>query len=61
MKKKVCTKCRVFVEEDNCPICKGQQFSTNWLGRLHVLNPEKSEIGKKVGFSVEGEYAIKVR
>ena len=61
MKKKVCTKCRVFVAEDKCPLCKGNQFSTNWLGRLHVIDPDNSDIAKKIGFAVEGEYAIKVR
>lgn len=61
MKKKACAKCRIFVEEEQCPICKGHQFAASWLGRLSVLSSEKSEIAKKVGFAVEGEYAIKVR
>ena len=61
MKKQVCTKCRVFVEGDNCPICKGNQLSHNWLGRLNVLDPQHSTIAKTVGLAVEGEYAIKVR
>jgi DNA-directed RNA polymerase subunit E" len=61
MKKKVCRNCKLFVEGDTCPICKGNQFSNNWQGRLYILNPEKSEIGKKIGINVKGEYAIKVR
>ncbi len=61
MKKQVCTKCRIFVDGEQCPLCKGNQLSTNWLGRLHVVDPNNSTIAKKVGFAVEGEYAIKVR
>jgi len=61
MKKKVCRSCKLFVEGDTCPICKGNQFSSNWQGRIYILNPEKSEIGKKIGITVKGEYAIKVR
>jgi len=30
-KKKVCKKCKLFVEGPQCPICNGKQFSTNWL------------------------------
>jgi DNA-directed RNA polymerase subunit E" len=60
MKKKACKKCKVFVEGDECPFCKGNQFVTNWKGRLHVLDANKSEIAKKIDIKVKGEYAIKV-
>lgn len=61
MKKKVCKNCKLFVEGDVCPICKTSQFSNNWQGRIYILDAEKSEIGKKIGIKVKGEYAIKVR
>ena len=61
MTKKVCKFCRIFVEGSQCPICKKNQFSDNWKGRLIVVNVEKSEIAKKIGISVKGEYAIKVK
>lgn len=60
MKKKACKKCKIFVEGDECPICKGTQFITNWKGRLYVVDAKKSEIAKKIGAEVKGEYAIKV-
>ncbi len=60
-KKKVCKKCKVFVEGSECPICKSTVFSTNWQGRVTVINAAESEIAKKVGFTENGEYAIKVR
>ena len=61
MKKKVCKKCKLFVEESSCPICKTNQFSTNWQGRLIILDAEKSVIANKLNTKKEGEYAIKVR
>ena len=61
MKKKVCKKCKIFVEGDACPICKGNQFSTNWQGRLNILDAGRSIIAKKIGLESKGEYAIKVR
>jgi DNA-directed RNA polymerase subunit E" len=60
-KKKVCKKCKIFVEGAECPICKGNQFSTSFQGRLYVMDADKSEIAKKIGITAKGEYAIKVR
>jgi len=60
MKKKVCSKCKLFVEGSECPLCKGNQFSTNWKGRLYIVDPKKSQIAQKISISNKGEYAIKV-
>ena len=61
MKKKACKKCKLFVEEVSCPNCKSNQFSTNWQGRIIILNKDKSVIANNIGIKKEGEYAIKVR
>jgi DNA-directed RNA polymerase subunit E" len=60
-KKKVCKSCKVFVEGEECPLCKSTQFSSNWQGRLYILDGEKSQIAKRVGIKEKGEYAIKVK
>jgi len=60
MTKKVCSKCKIFVEGNECPICKGTKFSTNWKGRIAILDAEKSIIAKKISIAKEGEYAIKI-
>lgn len=60
-KKKVCKKCKLFVEGSECPICKSQSFSTNWQGRVYVLDANQSMIAEKIGAKVKGEYAIKYR
>lgn len=61
MRKKVCEKCKLFVDEKSCPICKGSQFTTSWRGRIHFLDINKSEIAKKIEVKVKGEYGIRVR
>ena len=58
--KKVCKKCKIFVKGNECPICHGTDFATTWKGRIYVLDPEKSEIAKRLGIKKEGEYAIAV-
>ncbi len=60
MKRKACKKCKIFVDGDECPICKGSQFATNWKGRINVLDSNKSDVAKKVGLTIKGEYTIKV-
>jgi len=59
--KKVCKKCRIFVEGQECPLCHNSNFTETWKGRITILDAEKSEIAKKVGIEAKGEYAIKVR
>ena len=61
MRKKVCKKCKIFVEGKECPICKGTQFTTSWRGRINILDAKKSEIADNVGIDVKGEYGIRVR
>ncbi len=61
MKKKACKKCKIFVTGEVCPICNKNDFSENWNGKIFILNAEKSEIAKKIGIKVKGEYAIKIR
>ena len=61
MKKKICKKCKLFVEGNECPICKGNQFVTNWKGRIAVIDADKSQIAKRIGIKAKGEYAIKAK
>lgn len=61
MARKVCKKCRIFVDGSSCPICKGSNFTDTWNGRMYVTNFEKSKIAKIAGINANGEYAIKAR
>jgi DNA-directed RNA polymerase subunit E" len=60
MTKKACKKCKILVDGSTCPICKGNQFVDNWKGRIYIVNVENSEVAKKIGIKVKGEYAIKI-
>ncbi|MEK6808095.1 MAG: transcription elongation factor subunit Spt4 [Nanoarchaeota archaeon] len=61
MKKKVCKKCKIFAEGNECDICKGNQFTTSWQGRVNILDINKSIIAKKISVTVNGDYALKSR
>jgi DNA-directed RNA polymerase subunit E" len=60
-KKKVCKTCKILVDGDKCPLCKNANFSTNWQGRIYVVDPKRSQIAEKIGLKAKGEYAIKVK
>jgi DNA-directed RNA polymerase subunit E" len=60
-KEKACRTCRMVVEEaKECPMCKGTTFTTFWRGYVVIINPEKSEIAKKMGIQVPGKYALQL-
>ena len=57
--KKVCKNCRQFVSGEVCKNCGSTDFSDNSKGRITILDPEKSEIAKKLNIKAKGEYAIR--
>lgn len=61
MTKKACKNCRFLTEENVCPICKGTDLSARWRGLAVIINPEKSEIAKKLEIKDKGEYALIVQ
>ena len=61
MVKKVCRKDKLLFEGSICPLCKGDSFGESWKGRVYIIDANKSEVAKKVGITVKGEYAIKVK
>jgi DNA-directed RNA polymerase subunit E" len=60
-KKKACKKCKLFVDGNQCPLCKTEVFSNVWQGRLLIIDPKKSIIAQNMEIESKGEYAIKVR
>ncbi len=60
-KKKVCKRCKLFVEENACPQCGISSFSNSWQGRILITDAENSMIAQKIGIKLKGEYAIKVK
>ena len=60
-KKKVCKRCKLFVEGLTCPNCGTSSFSNSWQGRLYITDIARSIIAEKIGIKAKGEYAIKVK
>lgn len=60
-KKKVCKRCKIFVDGPVCPNCGTSSFSNSWQGRLYITDVTSSMIAEKVGIKAKGEYAIKVK
>ena len=60
-KERACRSCRrVVVEEKDCPNCGSSTFTTFWRGYVVIVNPEKSEIAKKMGITASGKYALQL-
>lgn len=58
---KACRQCRKVVEEgDKCPVCGSNSFTTFWRGYVVITNTEQSEIGKMMGISTPGKYALRL-
>lgn len=59
--KKVCKKCkRIWENLEVCPDCN-EKLTQSWKGVLIVINPETSELAKKLNITKPGKYAIVVR
>lgn len=61
VKEKACRACRkVVLEEKECPSCGSTSFTTFWRGYVVIVDPEKSEIAKKMGINSPGKYALQL-
>jgi len=57
---KACKNCRSITDQAKCPRCGGE-VSREWQGYLIVIDPEKSEIARKMGIHAAGRYALRVK
>jgi len=60
-KQKACKVCNRIFEGDKCPQCGSKEFTDSFKGKAIILNPEKSEVAKKLNVKEKGTYAIKTR
>jgi len=60
VKEKACKNCKRIYEGDICPNCEKKDVSDNFKGKLEIIDPEKSEIGKQLKVVKKGIYAIKI-
>lgn len=60
-KEKACRQCRKVIETgDKCPMCAGNSFTTFWKGYVVIIDPDKSEIAKKMAISTIGKHALRL-
>lgn len=57
---RACKKCMKVTEEEVCPGCK-TSTTQYWTGYLGIIDPERSEIAKRLDIKQVGQYALKVR
>ncbi|MGC9079310.1 MAG: transcription elongation factor subunit Spt4 [Nanopusillaceae archaeon] len=60
-KRKICRNCKAILDKDvdKCPYCGSRDFAEDFSGFILMIDPEKSEIGKKFNIK-SGKWAIKV-
>lgn len=60
-KSKACKICKRIYEGDKCPNCESKESIDSFKGRIIIMDPEKSEIAKKLNIKEKGNFAIKVK
>jgi len=50
----------VVEEEEKCPNCGESNFTTFWRGYVVIVDPENSEIAKKLGTTRPGKFALRL-
>ena len=59
-KQKACKICStIFENKEKCPKCESKEITESFRGRIVLLDPEKSEIAKKMNLKEKGNFAIK--
>jgi DNA-directed RNA polymerase subunit E" len=61
VKQKACRICNAIHEHEKCPKCESKESTENFKGRIVILNPESSEIAKRLDMKNKGNFAIKTR
>ncbi|MBN2111369.1 MAG: DNA-directed RNA polymerase, subunit E'' [Methanosarcinaceae archaeon] len=61
MSEQVCRECHRVISGQTCPVCGSSNLSSDWSGMVIIIDPELSEIAKKIDVKVADKYALKVR
>ncbi len=61
MSEQVCRECHRIINGQTCAICGSSNLSSDWSGMVIIIDPERSEIAKKMDVKVADKYALKVR
>jgi DNA-directed RNA polymerase subunit E" len=60
MGKLACKICKKLVLGDRCPIHPDAKLAEAWKGKIIILDPNNSELAKKMNINDKGEYAIRI-
>jgi DNA-directed RNA polymerase subunit E" len=60
MKERACKECSRITNLDVCVVCKSPT-SSDWLGYVSIIDPENSEVAKKLNITTKGKFALRVR
>ena len=57
-----CGECHLVLDDgvDQCPRHPSAQVSSDWTGYVIIMQPERSEIAKRLQVEHPGRYALKV-
>jgi len=58
---KACKNCRYISNGPICPNCKSTNLSDDWSGLVVIVDPNASEVAKRMGIKAAGRYAVRVR
>jgi len=61
MSPRACRTCKIITDENVCPICRSTDLSDDYSGLLVVIDPENSQLAKKLEIEKEGRYALRIR
>lgn len=57
---RACKGCRSLSEETKCPVCN-EHTSKEWQGYVIIIDHTRSEIARRMGISINGKFALRVR
>ncbi|KCZ70926.1 DNA-directed RNA polymerase, subunit E'' [Candidatus Methanoperedens nitroreducens] len=57
----VCKECHRVISGQVCEGCSSTALTSDWSGYVVIIDPQRSQIAKKLGVKLPGKYALKVR
>ena len=56
-----CRRCKfINIDSDICRNCGSNELTKEWYGYVVIIDPEKSEIAKRLEIKIPGKYALRV-
>jgi DNA-directed RNA polymerase subunit E" len=56
-----CRRCKfISIDSSTCKNCGSTELTKEWYGYVVIIDPEKSEIAKRLEITIPGKYALRV-